>query len=237
MYPMRQTITILVVTPFLWPTPCAALVSMRHEVAFQVANAAPNSRKDVKKFNFNGGLDSCPCLVLNADYQPLSYLPLRSEQNSFESLIRVRVSTTKHIGGEVVWRYFPSRILVLWFQRAAVVHCIRVLWFHAFRIRQCSVCSPVDPLAFAVCFLEYGKPAWSSLWCWQDVIKAVFMDKVVVVATYGDRKIRSARMEVKLPSVIALKVGIHSCEDWLVLWGDQDCWLVLLGNCGRWLVD
>lgn len=38
------------------------------------------------------------------------------------------------------------------------------------------------------------------------------MDKVVVVATYGDRKIRSARMEVKLPSVIALKVGIHSFE-------------------------
>lgn len=29
-----------------------------------------------------------------------------------------------------------------------------------------------------------------------------------MVATYGDRSIRSARMEVQLPSVIALKVGL-----------------------------
>ncbi|CAM9328039.1 unnamed protein product [Choristocarpus tenellus] len=73
------------------------------------------------------GLESCPCLVLNADYQPLSYLPL-------------------------------------------------------------------------------------SLWPWQEVIKAVFSDKVTVVATYTDRAIRSARMEVALPSVIALKefVNQHS---------------------------
>lgn len=34
------------------------------------------------------------------------------------------------------------------------------------------------------------------------------MEKVTVVATYGDRSIRSARMEFKLPSVIALKVGL-----------------------------
>ncbi|CAM9565516.1 unnamed protein product [Ascophyllum nodosum] len=101
-----------------------AFVDMRHEVALQVANSIPCSRKEVKKINFDGGLDSCPCLVLNADYQPLSYLPL-------------------------------------------------------------------------------------SLWGWQDVIKAVFMEKVVVVATYGDRKIRSARMEVKLPSVIALKEFVN----------------------------
>lgn len=44
-----------------------------------------------------------------------------------------------------------------------------------------------------------------SLWGWQDVIKAVFMEKVTVVATYNNRSIRSAHMEVKLPSVIALK--------------------------------
>lgn len=49
------------------------------------------------------------------------------------------------------------------------------------------------------------------------------MNKVTVVATYGDRSIRSARMEVQLPSVIALKVGVgcggltrlgHCCNDY-----------------------
>ncbi|CAM9509846.1 unnamed protein product [Phaeothamnion confervicola] len=65
-------------------------------------------------------LDSCPALVLNSDYQPLSYVPL-------------------------------------------------------------------------------------SLWTWQDAVKAVFMDRVNVVATYSDRVIRSANFEMPLPSVIALK--------------------------------
>lgn len=51
-------------------------VKMRHEVALQVATSSTNSRME-RKANFKGGLDSCPCLVLNADYQPLSYLPLR----------------------------------------------------------------------------------------------------------------------------------------------------------------
>lgn len=45
-----------------------------------------------------------------------------------------------------------------------------------------------------------------SLWGWQDVIKAVFSEKVVVLATYGDRSVRSPSVVVQLPSVIALKV-------------------------------
>lgn len=49
---------------------------MRNEVSSQVATASRGTRRQ-RKFNFKGGLDSCPCLVLNADYQPLSYLPLR----------------------------------------------------------------------------------------------------------------------------------------------------------------
>ena len=64
-------------------------------------------------------LDNCPALVLNADYQPLSYYPL-------------------------------------------------------------------------------------SLWCWQTVVKAVFLDRVNIVSEY-DRFIRSTNFELKLPSVIALK--------------------------------
>ncbi len=43
-----------------------------------------------------------------------------------------------------------------------------------------------------------------SLWPWQEVIKAVFLDRVDVVSTY-DRVIRSPSFEMKLPSVVALK--------------------------------
>lgn len=45
------------------------------------------------------------------------------------------------------------------------------------------------------------------------------MNKVTVVATYGDRSIRSARMEVQLPSVIALKV---SSTETLIAWRRSD---------------
>ncbi len=43
-----------------------------------------------------------------------------------------------------------------------------------------------------------------SLWCWQDAVKAVFMERVVIVAEY-DRVIRSPSFEFRLPSVICLK--------------------------------
>ena len=46
-----------------------------------------------------------------------------------------------------------------------------------------------------------------SLWCWQDAVKSVFLDKVSIVSNY-DRKIRSPSFEMKLPSVIALKTFI-----------------------------
>lgn len=64
-------------------------------------------------------LDGCPALVLNADYQPLSYFPL-------------------------------------------------------------------------------------SLWNWQTVVKAVFLDRVSIVAEY-DRYIQAPSLKFRLPSVIALK--------------------------------
>ncbi|CAM9565828.1 unnamed protein product [Ectocarpus sp. 6 AP-2014] len=102
----------------------AAFVKMKNEVALQVATNKKGSRR-TRTVNFNGGIDSCPCLVLNADYQPLSYLPL-------------------------------------------------------------------------------------SLWGWQDVIKAVFSEKVVVLATYGDRSVRSPSVVVQLPSVIALKEFVNN---------------------------
>ena len=43
-----------------------------------------------------------------------------------------------------------------------------------------------------------------SLWSWQDSIKSVFLDRVVIVNHY-DRIIRSPSFSMKLPSVIALK--------------------------------
>ena len=68
-------------------------------------------------------LEQCPCLVLNADYQPLSLMPL-------------------------------------------------------------------------------------SLWSWQDAIKSVFMDRVVVVDSYPEI-IRSSSFEMHAPSVIALKQFVN----------------------------
>ena len=66
-----------------------------------------------------GNLNSSPCLVLNADYQPLSYFPL-------------------------------------------------------------------------------------SLWGWQETIKAVFLNRVNIVAEY-DISVNSSSFSMKLPSVISLK--------------------------------
>ena len=43
-----------------------------------------------------------------------------------------------------------------------------------------------------------------SLWSWQDSIKSVFLDRVIIVSNY-DRVIRSPSFNMRLPSVIALK--------------------------------
>jgi 5-methylcytosine-specific restriction endonuclease McrA len=43
-----------------------------------------------------------------------------------------------------------------------------------------------------------------STWAWQDVIKAVFLDRVDVISTY-DQVVRSPSFEMRLPSVVALK--------------------------------
>jgi 5-methylcytosine-specific restriction endonuclease McrA len=43
-----------------------------------------------------------------------------------------------------------------------------------------------------------------SLWPWQEVVKAVFLDRVDVISTY-DQVIRSPSFEMELPSVVALK--------------------------------
>ncbi|KZD11006.1 HNH endonuclease [Oceanibaculum pacificum] len=43
-----------------------------------------------------------------------------------------------------------------------------------------------------------------SLWNWQDTVKAVFLDRVNILAHY-DQAVRSPNFEMQLPSVISLK--------------------------------
>ena len=43
-----------------------------------------------------------------------------------------------------------------------------------------------------------------SLWPWHDVVKAVFLDRVEVIAVY-EQTVRSPSFEMQLPSVISLK--------------------------------
>ena len=51
-----------------------------------------------------------------------------------------------------------------------------------------------------------------SLWCWQDAIKSVFLERVSIVSNY-ERTVRSPSFEMKLPSVIALKNFIKPQEN------------------------
>ncbi len=46
-----------------------------------------------------------------------------------------------------------------------------------------------------------------SLWCWQDTVKAVFLDRVNIVSEY-ERSVRSTSFEMKLPSVVSLKTYV-----------------------------
>lgn len=47
-----------------------------------------------------------------------------------------------------------------------------------------------------------------SLWSWQDALKAVFLEKVEVIANYED-VIHSPNFEMNLPSVISLRQYVH----------------------------
>ena len=46
-----------------------------------------------------------------------------------------------------------------------------------------------------------------SLWSWQDAIKAVFLDRVNIVAEY-EHAVRSPSFEMRLPSVVSLKTYV-----------------------------
>jgi 5-methylcytosine-specific restriction endonuclease McrA len=46
-----------------------------------------------------------------------------------------------------------------------------------------------------------------SLWSWQDTVKAVFLERVNIVAEY-DRVVRAVSLEMRLPSVVSLKTYV-----------------------------
>ena len=50
-----------------------------------------------------------------------------------------------------------------------------------------------------------------SLWPWQTAIKAIFLDRVDVIETY-DREVHSPSLDMKIPSVIALKQYVKPSE-------------------------
>lgn len=51
-----------------------------------------------------------------------------------------------------------------------------------------------------------------SLWSWHDALKAVFLDKVSIVAEY-DRRVRSESFEMALPSIVCLKSYVAPTRD------------------------
>ncbi len=50
-----------------------------------------------------------------------------------------------------------------------------------------------------------------SLWPWQTAIKAVFLDRVDIVASY-ERRVHSPSFDMQIPSVIALKQFVRPSE-------------------------
>ena len=50
-----------------------------------------------------------------------------------------------------------------------------------------------------------------SLWPWQTAIKAIFLDRVDVIETY-EREVHSPTIQMKIPSVIALKQYVKPSE-------------------------
>lgn len=51
-----------------------------------------------------------------------------------------------------------------------------------------------------------------SIWCWQDAIKAVFLDRVNIVSEY-DTTVRSPSFEMRLPSVVSLKAYVQPARN------------------------
>jgi len=51
-----------------------------------------------------------------------------------------------------------------------------------------------------------------SLWSWQNAIKAVFLERVNIVAEY-ERTVRSVSLEMRIPSVVSLKTYVRPARN------------------------
>lgn len=69
-----------------------------------------------------------------------------------------------------------------------------------------DACSSLDSCPALVLNADFRPLSYFplSLWSWQDVIRAVYLDRVIVVAVYN-RVVHSTSSEIRLPSVISLK--------------------------------
>ncbi len=72
-----------------------------------------------------------------------------------------------------------------------------------------DVSTPLDRCPALVLNADYKPLSYYplSVWPWQEAVKAIFRESVTVVSEY-ERVVRSPGMEMKLPSVLALKTYI-----------------------------
>lgn len=76
-----------------------------------------------------------------------------------------------------------------------------------------SLAAPLEQCPALVLNADYRPLSYYplSLWSWQDAIRAIFRESVVVVSEY-ERVVRSPTKEIRLPSVLALKEFVPSAQ-------------------------
>lgn len=73
-------------------------------------------------------------------------------------------------------------------------------------IRTISALPPLETCPALVLNADYRPLSYYplSLWCWQDAVRAVFLDRVNIVSEY-EREVTSPSFSMRLPSVVSLK--------------------------------
>jgi 5-methylcytosine-specific restriction endonuclease McrA len=73
-------------------------------------------------------------------------------------------------------------------------------------IRSVSALPPLETCPALVLNADYRPLSYYplSLWCWQDAVRAVFLDRVNIVSEY-EREVQSPSFSMRLPSVVSLK--------------------------------
>ena len=76
-----------------------------------------------------------------------------------------------------------------------------------------DIITPLDRCPALILNADYRPLSYYplSVWSWQDAVKAIFRETVVVVSEY-ERVVRSPTHELKLPSVLALKEYVPAVE-------------------------